>query len=219
MLQAREPSPIIPAGDAKPLRPTGVLCHPADLTAPESGPGDVLGAQHAGAERKSTMLGRMPGTARKLASAPAPSWLKSRAKRQLPSSSGSSLFHPPVPLSVVSDPFPACKLPPASAGVSTYAGHEGQAAEKDTDFQARVHPLFFQVCKAAPGQQQRQQKGADEEKIHVSHHSLEQNGPTKPMTSAETYQREKSHEPLGTDGTSPSAPGSLPTSPLSLHGV
>lgn len=63
--------------------------------------------------------------------------------------------------------------------MSTYVGHEVQAAEKDTDFQARVHPLFFQVCKAAPGQQQCQQKGADEEKIHVGHCNLEHNGPTE----------------------------------------
>lgn len=98
-------------------------------------------------------------------------------------------------------------------------GRKGQAAEKDTDFQPRVHPLFFQVCKAAPGQQQRQQERAEEEKIHVSRRSLEQNGPTKPMTSEETDQRQKTHEPLETDSTSPSAPGSLPASPLAPHGV
>lgn len=98
-------------------------------------------------------------------------------------------------------------------------GHEGQAAEKDTDFQAGVYPLFFQVCEAAPGQQQRQQNGADEEKIHVGRHSLEQNGPTKPITSEETDQREKSQEPLGTDSTLPSAAGSLPASPLSPRRV
>lgn len=73
MPQAQEPSPIIPASNPKALRPTGVLCHPADHTAPESGLGDMFGAQHAGAERKSTALGRMPGTAGKPTSTPSPS--------------------------------------------------------------------------------------------------------------------------------------------------
>lgn len=144
-------------------------------------------------------------------------WLKPiyrRAKQQLPSASGSSLFHFLVPLSVVSDPFPVHELPPASVAISAYVGHEGQAAE-DTDFQARVYSLFLPVCEAALGQQQCQQKGADDEKIHVGRCSLEGNRPTKPITSEEVYQKEKSHKPLGTDGTLPLAPGSLPASPLS----
>lgn len=35
------------------------------------------------------------------------------------------------------------------------------------------------------------------------------------MIVEETYQKEKSHKPLGTNGTMPLAPGSLPISPLS----
>lgn len=115
---------------------------------------------------------------------------------------------------MVHNSFSALELPPASAGMNIFMGHEWQASEKDTNFQARVHPLFFQVCKAALGQQQHQQKGADEEKIHVSRCSLEQNGPMKPSTSKDTYQK-KSHEPPRADGTSPLAPRSLSASLLS----
>lgn len=50
-------------------------------------------------------------------------WLKPnyrRTKQQLPSASGSSLFHFLVPLSMVSDPFPVHVLPPASVATSAY---------------------------------------------------------------------------------------------------
>lgn len=71
MPQAQESSPVIPDSDPEALRPAEVLCGLADHTAPESGPGDVLGAQRGGAERKSSVPGRTPGTARKPTSTPA----------------------------------------------------------------------------------------------------------------------------------------------------
>lgn len=49
MPQAQKPSSIITAGDPKSLRPTGVLCHAANLITSKSGLGNMLGTQHPGA--------------------------------------------------------------------------------------------------------------------------------------------------------------------------
>lgn len=52
MPQAQEPSSTIPAGDPKALRCAGVLCLLAGHATSKSRLGNVLSAQHNGAERR-----------------------------------------------------------------------------------------------------------------------------------------------------------------------